>query len=83
MSNSLTSFADLTPWQKADYLDLELHLRTTTPLQRLEWLEHAFIETLQMALERRAKGLVAVDGDGQIWPPVLNSNPQAIPDSRL
>lgn len=51
MSNFPTSFEELTAWQKADYLDLELHLRTTTPLQRLEWLEQAFAETLQMALE--------------------------------
>lgn len=51
MSNFPTSFEELTAWQKADYLDLELHLRTTMPLQRLEWLEQAFAETLQMALE--------------------------------
>lgn len=72
MGNFPTTFEKLTPWQKADYLDLELHLRTTTPLQRLEWLERAFTETLQMALERRALGLVTLDGDGNIWPPILS-----------
>jgi len=72
MSNFPTHFDELTAWQKADYLDLELHLRTTTPLQRLEWLERAFTDTLQMALERRAKGLVTLDGDGHIWPPIVN-----------
>lgn len=71
MGNFPTSFENLTPWQKADYLDLELHLRTTTPLQRLEWLERAFTETLQMALERRSRGLVTLDGDGNVWPPIL------------
>jgi len=42
-----TRFEGLSPWQKADYLDLELHLRTTTPAQRLEWLERAFTETFR------------------------------------
>ena len=35
MSNFPTSFDELTPWQKADYLDLEHHLRTTSPRKGL------------------------------------------------
>ena len=72
MGDFPTRFEDLSPWQKADYLDLELDLRTTTPAQRLEWLERAFTETLQMAVERRANGLVTLDSDGNIWPPILD-----------
>lgn len=34
----------------------------------------AFIETLQMALERRSRGLVTLDGDGNIWPPILGGS---------
>ena len=79
MSNVPTHFDELTPWQKADYWDLELHLRTTTPLQRLEWLERAFNDTLQMALERRAKGLVTLDGDGCVWPTGTKFDPKFSP----
>jgi hypothetical protein len=61
-------FEDLNPWQKADYLDLEHHLKNTTPAQRVQWLEEAFDFALQVALERRARGEVTLDSDGEVWP---------------
>lgn len=65
------SVAHGAPADDDDIRDLVRTLALTTPDQRMAWLESAFEQALDVALDRLERGLLTIDSEGEIWPDAL------------